>query len=79
MTKAEYLEGIKTLEGEALFRQTMHWLSVEEIADHTLAFSTGAMQSSEPVLTLHFLDADGDDAGDTVALLLPGSAALIEE
>lgn len=79
MTKAEYLEGIKTLEGEALFRQTMHWLSIEEIADYGLDFSTGAMQSSEPVLTLHFLDTDGDDAGDTVALLLPGSAVLIEE
>ena len=79
MTKAEYLEKTKGMEGVALFRQTMDWLSLEDIADHDLDFTAGPMEESVPELTLHFLDEDGDDSGDSLVLLLVGSVASISE
>lgn len=73
MTKQEYLKCIQELEGEALFRQTMHWLSIEEIADSDLEFTVGPMQNAAPELTLNFLDEEGEDNGDRVVLTLAGS------
>ena len=79
MTKEEYLEKTKGLEGEALFRQTMDWLSLEDIADHDLDFTAGPMEKSVPELTLHFLDEDGNDTREALVLLLVGSVAAISE
>ena len=79
MTRTEYLQKTEGLEGEALFRQTMDWLSLDEIADHDIDFTAGPMEKSVPELTLHFRDEDGNDTRQALVLLLVGSVAAISE
>ena len=60
MNRAEFLDRVQWLEGEALFRQTMQLVARESIECY-LEFTSGPLAHSQPKLRLWFQEDDDED------------------